>query len=379
VNIKLVKFLDGTVGSMAIQILSEPGPAPVRLPPDHILFIRPGGIGDAVLLAPAIRSLRNQYHDIRITVLAEKRNAGVFPLIPGVDRLLCYDNPGELLTALRGIYDAVMDSEQWHRLSALVVRFVSAPVKIGFDTNVRLRMFTHTVPYNHDDYETLSFSRLLGPLRVGEEPAFDEAPYLTVPSSAAGIAGGLLEPLQGEAFVTVFPGASIPERRWGAERFNRVAAALAGFGIRVVVVGGKEDRQQGVTIITGTEGLNLAGRTSLAVTAAVIGRSRLVLSGDSGVLHIAAGLNVPTVSLFGPGRAKKWAPRGERHIVINKELPCSPCTTFGTTPRCPIHARCMRDITVDEVVNAVCMQLTSSGDMPSTCCKHDRIEFPKPS
>ncbi|MRR37660.1 glycosyltransferase family 9 protein, partial [bacterium] len=64
-------------------------------------------------------------------------------------------------------------------------------------------------------------------------------------------------------------------------------------------------------------------------------------------------LGIPTVSLFGPGRAKKWAPRGDNHIVVNKHLPCSPCTTFGYTPKCHINARCMADISVDEVEQAV--------------------------
>jgi ADP-heptose:LPS heptosyltransferase len=150
---------------------------------------------------------------------------------------------------------------------------------------------------------------------------------------------------------------------------------LSIFGIKIVVVGGKEDRQQGEVIAGGGLGLNLAGLTSLPETAAVIQKSSLLLSGDSGVLHIAVGLGVPTVSLFGPGRAKKWAPQGERHIVINKGLPCSPCTTFGTTPPCPNDNKCMSDITVDEVVNAVTMLLTSVGTMPSKCCKRDWIEI----
>lgn len=139
-------------------------------------------------------------------------------------------------------------------------------------------------------------------------------------------------------------------------------------------MGGKEDRQQGDMIAGGGLGLNLAGLTSLPETAAVIQQSSLLLSGDSGVLHIAVGLGVPTVSLFGPGMVKKWAPQGDRHIVINKGLPCSPCTTFGTTPHCPIDTQCMRNITVDEVVNAVTMLLTSVGAMPSGCCKRDWIE-----
>jgi ADP-heptose:LPS heptosyltransferase len=124
-------------------------------------------------------------------------------------------------------------------------------------------------------------------------------------------------------------------------------------GIPVVVVGGQEDAAEGEKIVAGKSGLNLAGKTSLGETAAVIAKSTLLVSTDSGILHIGVGLGKRTVSLFGPGIVKKWAPRGPRHIVINRNLPCSPCTRFGYTPRCPISARCMTEITVDEVVAAV--------------------------
>jgi lipopolysaccharide heptosyltransferase II len=360
---------------MAAQFFPQPTQLAKTQSVNSLLIIRPGGIGDAVLLAPAIRSLRKTCPTIHITVLAERRNAGVFPLISGVDRLLCYDRPRDLLQALQSSYDVVIDSEQWHRLSAIVARFASAPVKIGFDTNERRRMFTHPILYSHDDYEAASFVRLLEPLDFQPGSVESEAPFLSVPDAVSNKAAAvLLESLPAQPFVAVFPGASIPERRWGADRFRRVAEVLTAFGIRVVVVGGKEDRQQGEEIVARALGLNLAGLTSLAETVAVIQKSALLLSGDSGVLHIAVGLGVPTVSLFGPGRAKKWAPQGDQHIVINKGLACSPCTTFGTTPPCPINARCMRDITVDEVVNAVTMLLTSTGAIPSRCCKRDWIE-----
>ncbi len=373
-NIQLMKVLDGTIGRLAGYLMPVPEINHKLDTINSLLLIRPGGIGDAVLLAPAIRSIKKHHPNIHITILAEKRNAGVFPLISGINRLLCYDRPGEFVQALQGSYDVVIDTEQSHRLSAVVARLVSAPVKIGFDTNERRRMFTNSIPYSHEDYEALSFAHLLEPLGIEAGRVEMGAPFLSIPDTASGKAAGLLKALHNQPFVAVFPGASIPERRWGAERFRRVADMLSGFGIKTVVVGGKEDRQQSEVIVGGGAGLNLAGLTSLAETAAVIQRSALLLSGDSGVLHIAVGLGVPTVSLFGPGRAKKWAPRGERHIVINRELPCSPCTTFGTTPPCPIDARCMRDISVDEVVNAVTMLLTSVGAMPSHCCKRDWIE-----
>ena len=124
------------------------------------------------------------------------------------------------------------------------------------------------------------------------------------------------------------------------------------FGVSVVVVGGTEDSAEGEMIVAGVSGLNLAGKTTLVETAAVIAGSAVLISGDSGVLHIAVGLGVPTVSLFGPGIAKKWAPEGDRHVVLNRHLACSPCTRFGYTPKCPIQAQCMTGISVDEVVAA---------------------------
>lgn len=375
-NVRMMKVFDAAIGRIAASVI----PAPEQKGSSStstlssILLVRPGGIGDAVLLAPAIRFLIQTYSGIHITVLAEQRNAGVFALIPGVDTLYCYDRE-KLISALRGHYDAVIDTEQSHRLSAVVARLVSAPVKIGFATNERRRMFTHQIPYSHDEYEAVSFAHLFKPLGIETEVVELNTPFLSVPAVAFIKAASLLGSLHDEWFVAIFPGASIPERQWGADRFRRVAELLSVFGIKIVVVGGKEDRQQGEMITGGGYGLNLAGLTSLSETAAIIQKSALLVSGDSGVLHIAVGLDVPTVSLFGPGRAKKWAPQGDRHIVINKELPCSPCTTFGTTPPCPINARCMRDITIDEVVNAVTMLLTSVGAMPSRCCKRDWIEI----
>ncbi len=369
-----MKLLDAAFGRLASSIMSSPAKGRHVSPIRSILLIRPGGIGDAVLLAPVIHAIKNIHPCADITVLAERRNTGVFELIPAVDTVLCYDQPGEFVRTLKNKFDVIIDTEQWHRLSAVVARIISAPLKIGYDTNERRRMFTHPVPYSHDDHESVSFAHLLEPMGISAVSVEMDAPFLIVPHAVAGKAAGLLEPLRDEPFVAIFPGASILERQWGAERFRRVAEMVFAFGIRTVVVGGTEDRHQGEGIIEGGLGLNLAGRTSLAETAAVIQKSALLLSGDSGVLHIAVGLGVPTVSLFGPGRAKKWAPQGDRHSVINKNLPCSPCTTFGTTPPCTIHARCMRDITADEVANALTMLLTSVGAVSSRCCKRDRVE-----
>jgi lipopolysaccharide heptosyltransferase II len=317
----------------------------------RILVVRPGGIGDAVLIASAIISLKKIYPDGLITILAERRNVGVFPLIPGIHEVLCYDRPREFFQTLRSRYDVVIDTEQWYRLSAVVARLVKVPIKIGFGTNERSRMFTHVIRYDMAAYEADNFLSLLKPLGVDCHRDAGAA-TLELPPGALSRAAHLLQPLGTGSFVVLSAGASIPEKRWGVERFSHVSKLLKEDGYKVVVVGGGDDSADG-TLIAGDGGLNLAGATTLAETAAVIARSSLVISGDSGVLHIAAGLGVPTVSIFGPSSATKWAPRGTNHIVLDKSLSCSPCSKFGTIPPCPIEARCIRAILPDEVMNAV--------------------------
>ena len=359
--IRLMKSADAVLGRLVAVFTPDPTVVHNLAPVRNILLIRPGGIGDAVHLIPTINALKAATPDVIIDILAEKRNSAIFGLCPQVSTVFHYDRPLELLRALRNRYDVVIDTEQWHRLSAVVARMTRAPLLSGFGTNERSRLFTHPIGYSHDTYEAVSFLQLLAPLNIVTTDY--SVPFLTIPPQAAASVQSLLSELASRPFVVIFPGASIPERRWGKVRLRRVAEFLLARGIGVVVVGGSEDKEQGDYIISGLGGVNLAGKTSLLETAAVIDRCLLLVSGDSGVLHIAVGLNVPTVSLFGPGRVKKWAPRGERHIVINKELPCSPCTAFGTTPPCPNGNRCMSDITVDEVVNAVTKLLTRVGAM----------------
>jgi lipopolysaccharide heptosyltransferase II len=349
-NITLMKKLDGLLGTLAAAVL--PPARRGRLGElRRILVIRPGGIGDGVLLAPALTALKERFPVATVTVLAEARNAAFFSLCPAVSTVLLYHKPGDLARVLKGGYDLVIDTEQWHRLSAVVARLTRSPISIGYATNERRRLFAHGVGYSHDDYEVQSFFRLLEPLGITPPDAVP-VPFLKVPAAADQRAAVLLAPLAGKNYIAVFPGASIVERRWGAAKFRAVAEAMAADGYAVVVVGGEGDQLDGAQIARDL-GLNLAGKTSLAETAAVLAKSSVLLSGDSGVLHLAVGLAVPTVSLFGPGLVAKWGPQGAHDVILNKHLPCSPCTRFGTTPPCPAKGRCLSDISVAEVSAAL--------------------------
>lgn len=361
-RIGLLKMLDRMFGPLACRILLRCAAGELTEPLRRFLVIRPGGIGDAVLLVPVIRSLKKKYPDCRIDILAEKRNSQVFDLCPAVDAVYHYDQRSDLFGVLGRRYDVVIDSEQWHRLSAVLARLVRSKMKIGYGTNERWRMFTHPVEYRQNQHETHNFFRLLEPLGVKSSCLSRDA-FLVVPVAEKEQAEGLLADVAARPFVVLFPGASIAERRWPPENFRELATRLMDRGIPSVVVGSDEDWMAGARICRGlAQALNLAGKTSLAGTAAVMQRAKVLVSGDSGVLHLAVGSGVPTASLFGPGIAAKWAPRGDNHIVLNHHLDCSPCTRFGYTPSCSHGARCIQDITVEEVFTAVMTLLESTKD-----------------
>jgi len=348
-----LKSIDAVFGRLAIKLVPSPSPRDIQGDVIRsILIIRPGGIGDAALLSLALYKLQASYPAARIDVLAERRNAGTFALVPGIDQVFLYDSPSGLIDVLRSSYDIVIDTEQWHRLSSIIARLTGAPVVVGFDTNDRRRMFTHTVPYSHEDYEADSFLHLVALL--GTDTDRDEtAQFLFPPDDARLIATKLLKSVETDKFVTIFPGASISERQWGVDRFRCVVKSLESHAVRAVVVGSADDRFLADAIVSGSRAVNLAGCTSISGTAAIISSSRLLISGDSGILHIGVGLGIPTVSLFGPGIASKWAPRGPRHRVLNMRIACSPCTRFGNTPPCPRNVNCLSGITPEEVVHAI--------------------------
>ncbi len=331
-----------------------------------ILVIRPGGIGDAVLLFPALSELRNHYKDHTIDVLAEKRNSGIFAACPYIDGLLLYDRkPHETLYGvITGGYDIVIDTEQWHSMTAALSYLTRAPERIGFGTNERAGLYTRKVPYSHDDYEVFSFLNLVTAL-TGEEYEFDKArPFLPIPGQHDAVSSAISEFRKGKrAVVGIFTGATVPERRWGASNFAELAEKLSRENIGSVLVGGESEKSDVREFARARENgslLDFIGKTKLNETAAVISELDLLISADTGLMHIAYGVGTPTLSLFGAGIQKKWAPPGDDHAAINRNEPCSPCTRFGYTPKCPYGVRCLTGISVEVVKESAMVLLARS-------------------
>ncbi len=328
-------------------------------PPDNvrrILVVRPGGLGDALLLLPAMVALRDTYPQGELVILAESRNAQAFSFLPFSCGAVNYASPSQLFSLLiDSSFDLVVDTEQWYGLSALVVRMVRGRFKVGFGTNGRARCFHKIVGYSHHEYEAEAFFRLLEPLGI-KPPDWCQV----VPLVFQGVHHTHTNPFpsggEGRALAALFPGASHPARRWGKERFLEVARFLVGEGWKVAVVGGVKEREEGEYISSHLPQewvLNYTGSSSLMDTAKVLKTCRFLFTADSGIMHLAWLLGVPTLSLFGPGIVEKWAPRGSKHLALRLDLSCSPCTRFGTVPSCPYDFACMRDLTPEMVIEAL--------------------------
>jgi len=351
-----LKLLDRTIGSLMCKlskIIVRPRLESTDI--KNILVIRPGGIGDAVLLIPALKELRRTYPHSEICVLCEKRNFGVFNICPYIDEIIRYDkSPWGILAVFSKNFDLVIDTEQWHRLSAVLAFLTRAPVRVGYSTNNRKSLFTNEVEYSHSDYEADSFLRLVSSL-TGIEYRFDaNLPFLKTDFE---IKEGLVEEIEQyskgkKALIGIFQGATIRERKWGVKKFAELSKRISAENIGVVLLGGESDKKESKEfdiLLAGSEYLNLVDKTTLSETIKVISRLDILVSGDTGLMHLAYAVGTPTLSLFGAGIREKWAPKGDNNIVLDKNLHCSPCTRFGYTPTCPIGVKCLGDISVDEV------------------------------
>jgi len=162
--------------------------------------------------------------------------------------------------------------------------------------------------------------------------------------------------LAGARLAALGPGAAHATKRWPVAHWSALAERLGAAGYRPVIVGGPEDRGLAQQLVAEGGGAvaSAAGEFSLQETGALLARARVVVSGDTGVMHMATGVGTPVVALFGPTVGQfGFFPYRARAAVLERALDCRPCSATGTAA-CPLgHHRCLADITPEEVAAAV--------------------------
>jgi len=357
-SIRSLKKIDGVLGPLLLRLATSRRPksrlSDLKQEINRILIIRPGGIGDAVLLIPSLKVLRGIMPYVQIDILCEPRNRGIFSGSPFVDKVFNYRDFKDLFHMRKIHYEIVVDTEQSHFLSAVLVSKFRRSLKVGFATNGRKRIYDSAVPYLQDRYEMHSFHDLFR-AAIGTWPADPvwDPPYVVAQPRQEKRTLSLAQTNE-RPLVCLFPGASVSQKYWPVRKWAAVVRSLWSDGFMSVLLGATAESEMAREIIdaAGCPVLNLCSKLTLIQTAWLFKQARLLISTDSGILHLGVLCDIPTVSLFGPTIAEKWGPKGDKHIVINKGVACSPCARFAEIPPCPRHVLCMKKITVDDVIKA---------------------------
>ena len=342
-----------------------------------LLIIKFFGIGSLVLAEPLVRTARNLFPNAEIHVLTLSSNAQVMKMVPGVDRVHLVDLGGNIAqavlaflgamwTAFRGRYTAVLDLEFYTRASAVVSLASWSPVRVGYHAQGIYRgdIQNFRVPFNAYWHVSQNFLSLLEPW--GYDPSQPPPiPKLAVAGDDLDDTRQVLDALDDPAryvVINVNAGELAYERRWFPERFAELAAKLTEtYGVTCVFIGAPSERDYVETVVQdahaqGAKAYNSAGELSLAAMAQVCRNSLLVITNDSGPLHVAAASGATVVGFFGPETPVLYGPAGDGHLVFHQKLACSPCIHIEQGKR--IHClypipKCQEQCTVDDVFECI--------------------------
>ncbi len=345
--------------------MSPPDPARVG----HVLIRANNWIGDVVMIGPAVRAVRQHFRQARVAILAKEWVLEALRGNPDYDELIPFEDGGRH-RGLRGRFR--LGAELRQRRFDLAILFQKAfeaaalaflgrvPIRIGYATDARRGLLTHPLPLPPADMHHvdafLGIPRALGCPVTDSTPSFHLAPEWETKAGTLIRAAGF----DGAApIVALHPGASKVPRAWHPDRFAAVAARLADNpAARFVLIGGTADRALFDTVAGALPPTRVlrTGEIPLTVSAAILARCHLFIGNDSGPMHLAAALGVPTVALFGPGSPRRTAPRGRGPVIaLSRDYPCSPCRQdfFRECPPAPSgRPFCLEEIRVDEVVGA---------------------------
>ena len=332
---------------------------------ERILLIRFGSLGDVVLTTPAIRALREAFPDAYIAMLVGDRSADIVSASPHLDDVIVFRREVKVFSETRRAaamlrergFNISIDMQRKFR-SSLLAYLSGAKLRIGYhqpggflcSVKVPGTAGKHSIDRNLD---------LLKPLGIA---AADPEPEMFLSDEDREYADCVFqshELTSDSLTMGLFPGAGWRSKRWPAERFAAIGdLAAREYEARVVVFGGpgEADIVDDVARSMKTSPVLMKDRVTLRQLGAMIEKCSLFLSNDTGPMHISVAVKTPTIGLFGPGNHIGFQPIGEKHTLIRRDMPCSPCKRF--TGKCKDNI-CMKAITVDEVWEAVSGRLST--------------------
>jgi len=380
-NIRTMKALDHYVGIPVCllldcwQILRQPfrgdRPRPVR----RILIMKYFGIGSILLASPMLRAIKTHYPEAHLgflTFAANREMVSRLGLADAIytlrtDRLTHFAR--DLIQALCQIrregYDATIDMEFFAKFSTIVTYLSHSPIRIGYFLRQMWRghLLTEEIYYNHYKHITEVFGALAAPLGVKVSDLRLTAPSLTAAEEIAAQELLTREGVGPQELVIAFnvnvSDLSL-ERRWSQANFLALARALLStLRVRLLFIGSPAEAgyvdETLAHLPRDGRVINLAGKTTLAQLLGVLKRCRLLVTNDSGPLHLATALGVATVSFFGPETPMLYGPQEKKALVFYQGAYCSPCLNVFNVKTAPCRGQnvCMQGISAEVVEKAI--------------------------
>ncbi len=323
-------------------------------------------IGDAIMTTPAVRTIREGFPNAHISLLAKPWVAPVFENSEHIDRLLIYDGERRH-KGFVGKFRLARDLEKYRFDAAILLQnafeaaFISflagIPLRIGYRRDARGLLLTHAVPCTKEiktKHQTDYYLNILREIGIAQG---NRDLYLKLnQKDQFGAEKILLEQHLSldDTIIGINPGATYgPAKQWPADRYAGLAdRIIASSGARVIIFGGPGDKTLGQKISGKMKHrpVNLSGNTSLGEAMALIERCHLFITNDSGLMHVAAALDVPLVAVFGSTNPIATGPLGSKSKVVQAAVPCSPCLNSECMEG---HLKCMEQIDVNRVFDVV--------------------------
>ena len=328
----------------------------------NILVVRLGALGDIVHAVPAAAALRHAFPDAGIDWLVDAKHRDIVELVTTVDRVIALENPtvagwaAAVRDLRRNAYDVAIDLQGLLK-SAVLARASGAARIVGFSI-WHLREKTAR-PFYSDVQETEPGHVIRKNLRllraVGVEDDVIRFPLAAAPSRALDEIRARIAP---GPFALINPGAAWPNKRWAAERFGELAGFLKEqCGLTPVVLWGPGEERLADSVVAASANAAIAAPpTGLTDLVALSRAAALVVSGDTGPLHIATAVGTPTVSLFGPTDPDRNGPYQTDDVVVSRYDTCG----CHYDRECHQDRWCLGDVTVAEVSAAVQRRLLSN-------------------
>ena len=340
---------------------------------NNVLIRGTNWIGDVVMTFPAISAVRATLPHARITVLVKPWVADLVRMHPAVDEVMIYERPGRhdgigglwrLSRELRLMHFDAAILLQNAIEAAIISRLAGIPIRAGYSTDARGFLLSHPVARTQEIrkvHQTLYYLEMLKALGFRSS---ERTVRITLAEQDREAAERRLEEygLTGRRpLVGMAPGAAYgPAKRWFPERFAAVADRLIGrFSCPVLLFGGAGDRASTEAVQSAAQNsfIDIASRTTLRETISLIARCDLFITNDSGLMHVAGALGIPTVAIFGSTNPETTFPMGERTAIVRQAVDCSPCLK----KECPTDFKCMDLVSVDEVFGESIRFLAEAG------------------